>query len=86
MILDTNRSNSETQYLLFMVSYLVHYDTLLQHATDIIAKCHSYFNPKGEKCSLQNASILLQNASVQCIRYYLSTIEIQSALPCFECK
>ena len=25
------------------VSYLIHYDTLLQNATDIITKCNSYF-------------------------------------------
>ena len=67
-------------------SYLVHYDTLLQNTTDIITKCHSHFIRKWDKSSLQNASTLLQNASVQYIRYYLSTTAIQSVLPCFECK
>ena len=31
------------------VSYLVHYDTLLQNAADIIAKCDSYFITKCDK-------------------------------------
>ena len=37
------------------VSYLVHYDTLLQSATDIVTKCDSYFITKCDKDLLQNA-------------------------------
>ena len=47
-----------------IVSYLAHYDTLLQNATDIITKCDSYFITKCGK-SLQNVSVfLLQNVTV----------------------
>ena len=47
------------------VSYLIHYDSLLQNATDIITKCDSYFITKCNKSLLQNASdFLLQNATV----------------------
>ena len=50
-----------------IVSYLAHYDTLLQNATDIITKCDSYFITKRDKSLLQNASgFLLQIATVQC--------------------
>ena len=38
-----------------MFLYLVHYDTLLQNATDIIAKCDRYFITKYDKSELQNA-------------------------------
>ena len=55
-----------------MVSYLVHYKTVLHNATDIITKCDSYFITKCGKTlsqnasgfSLQNATVLLQNAAV----------------------
>ena len=57
------------------VSYLIHYDSLLQNATDIITKCDSYFITKCDRSLLQNASgflsqnllsqgLLLQNATV----------------------
>ena len=47
------------------VLYLVHYDTLLQNAIDIITECDNYFITKCDKSSLQNASdCLLQNATV----------------------
>ena len=47
------------------VSYLIHYDTLLQNAANIITKCGSYFITKCDKSLLQNASgFLLQNATV----------------------
>ena len=47
------------------VSYLVHYDTLLQNVTDIITKCDGYFITKFYESLLQNASgFLLQNATV----------------------
>ena len=46
-------------------SYLTHYDSLLQNATDIITKCDSYFITKCDWSLLQNASgFLLQNAVV----------------------
>ena len=49
-----------------MVSYLVHCDTLLQNATDIIITCKSYFITKCDKSLSQNASgFLLQNATVR---------------------
>ena len=44
---------------------MIHYDTLLQNATDIITKCDSYFITKCDKSLLQNVSgFLLQNAIV----------------------
>ena len=47
------------------VSYLIHYDSLLQYTTDILAKCDSYFITKCNRSLLQNASgFLLQNATV----------------------
>ena len=47
------------------VSYLIHYDSLLQNAIDIITKCDRYFITKCDKGLLQNASgFLLQNAIV----------------------
>ena len=46
------------------VSYLIHYDSLIQNATDIVTKCDSYFIAKCDRSLLQNASVfLLQNAS-----------------------
>ena len=62
------------------VSYLFHYVTLLKNVTDIITKCDSYFITKCGKSSLQNvsgfllqnATVLLQNATVtpKCHVYY----------------
>ena len=54
------------------VSYLIHYNSLLQNPTDIITKCDSYFITKCNKSLLQyasgfllkNATVLLQNATV----------------------
>ena len=46
------------------VSYLIHYDSLLQNTTNI-RKCDSYFITKCTRSLLQNASeFLLQNATV----------------------
>ena len=46
------------------VSYLIHYDSLLQNATYIITKCHSYFDAKCDRSLLQNGSgFLLQNVT-----------------------
>ena len=63
-----------------VVSYFVHYNTLLQIATDIITKCDSYYITKCYRSSLQNTSVfllqnetvLLQNATVftKCDVYY----------------
>ena len=48
-----------------VVSYLVHYDTLLQNVTDIAIKCDGFVITKFEKSLLQNASFfLLQNTIV----------------------
>ena len=56
------------------VSYLIHYDSLLQNATDVITKCGSYFITKCDRSLLQNASgslivllsstVLLENTTV----------------------
>ena len=44
---------------------MIHYDTLLQNATDITTKCVSYLITKCDRSLLQNASgFLLQNATV----------------------
>ena len=48
-----------------VVSYLVHYDTLLQNATDITTKCNSYLIANCDKNLLQDASgDILQNNTV----------------------
>ena len=53
------------------IQYLVHYDSALQNATDIITKCDSYFITKRDKvyykmrrfyCKMRQ---LLQNASIK---------------------
>ena len=47
------------------VLYFIHYDSLLQNAIDLIAKCNDYFITKCGRSLLQNASgFLLQNATV----------------------
>ena len=47
------------------VSYLIHYDSLLQNATDIMTKCDNYFITKCDRSLLPNTSgLLLQNATV----------------------
>ena len=62
MVLDTRWS---WESIVIMVSYSVHYDTLVQNATDIITKCESYFITKCDKSLLQNASpFLLQNTTL----------------------
>ena len=51
--------------MVVLISYLVRYDASLQNATDINAKCDSYFITKRGKTLLQNASgILFQNEAV----------------------
>ena len=63
MVLDIRKSDFGNRVL--TVSYLVHYDTLLQNATDIITRCDNYFITKFEKGFLQNVSgVLLQDAKV----------------------
>ena len=50
--------------IVIFISYLVHYYTLLQNATDGFTKCDSFFIKKCEM-RMQNASgFLLQNATV----------------------
>ena len=47
------------------VSYLIRYDSFLQNATDIISKCDCFFIRKCDRSLLQNAlGFLLQNATV----------------------
>ena len=41
------------------VSYLIHYESLLQNATDIITRCDSYLIPKCDRSLLQNVSSFL---------------------------
>ena len=61
--------------IVIVVSYIVHYDTLLQNATDIFTKCDSYIITKCNKSLLQNlsgflsqsATVLLQNVTIYCI-------------------
>ena len=77
------------------VSYLFHYVTLLENVTDIITKCDSYFITKCGKSSLQNvsgfllqnATVLLQNATVttKCDVYYkrVSTCVYIIILKCY---
>ena len=44
---------------------MIHYDSLLKNATDIITKCNSYFITKCDRSLLKNAlGFLLQNATV----------------------
>ena len=75
-----------------VVSNFVHYNTLLQNATDI--KCDSYFITKYEKSLLQNtsasllenATVLLQNTTVitKCDVYYKTRwykLLMQSGIP-----
>ena len=63
MFLDTRKSNFESRQCFF--SYLVHYDTLLQNAADIITKCEISFITKCDNSLSQNASdFLLHNAIV----------------------
>ena len=62
--LDTT-GNVIWESLVVAVSHLLHYNTLLQNATDFITKWGSYFIPKRDKSLLQNASTFLsQNATV----------------------
>ena len=44
MVLDTEIKFWES--IVFAVSYLLHYDTLLQNARDVITKCGRYFITK----------------------------------------
>ena len=56
------------------VSYLIRYDSLLQNVTDIIAKCDSYFITKCNRNLLQNGScFLLQNATVLLLNATVNT-------------
>ena len=59
-----------------LVSYLIHYNTLLQNAKDIITECDSYFITKRNKSLLQDSlCFLLQNATV----YYKKRQLLQNA-------
>ena len=63
MVLDSEIKFWES--IVFAVSYLLHYDTLLQNARDVITKCGRYFIAKCDKGLLQNASsVTLKNATV----------------------
>ena len=54
------------------VSCLIHYDTLLQNATDIITKCGSYFITECNKSLLQNESVTTNcdDLIIKCDNYY----------------
>ena len=63
MVLDSEIKFWES--IVFAVSYLLHYDTLLQNVRDVITKCGRYFITKCDKGLLQNgSSVILQNATV----------------------
>ena len=65
IVLDTRKSNFGGLTIVFVASYLVHHDTLLQNAIDIITKCDSCFITNCDKSLLKNVSaFLLQNATV----------------------
>ena len=51
-------------------SYLVHYDSLLQNATDIITKFDSYFITKYEKSLSKHSSTKCYNFIAKCNGYY----------------
>ena len=71
-----------------MVSYLVHVNSLLQNATDIIAKWDRYFITKCDKSLLQNALVfLLQNTTVLLqMRRFLNQIVKIKNLAQSDCK
>ena len=46
------------------VPYLIHYDSLLQNARDIITKCDRSLLKNASAFLLQNATVLLQNVTV----------------------
>ena len=50
MVLD--RKKTYCDLTVVAVSYLVHYATLLQNATDFVIKCKNYFITKCGKCLL----------------------------------
>ena len=67
----------------FTVSYLAHYETLLQNTTNIIAKCDCYFITKYDKSLLLDASgFLLQNGRVQ--NYYKDEYLLQNVAVLFQ--
>ena len=72
------------------VSYLIHYDSLLQNATDFIRKCDSYFITNCDRKLLQNASgFLLHNATVLLkMRQFLqiTTIFLQNTIVITKCN
>ena len=47
-----------------MISYLVHYITLLQNPTDVITKCDKSLLQNVSAFLLQKATVLLQNVTV----------------------
>ena len=71
-----------------MVSYLVHFNSLLQNATDIIVKWDRYFITKCDKSLLQNALVfLLQNTTVLLqMRRFLNQIVKIKNLAQSDCK
>ena len=71
------------------VSYLVHYETLLQNATEIITKCDKSLLQNALGILFQNATVLLQNVTVvtkcvdfiiNCNSYYKMRRLLQNAL------
>ena len=60
------------------VSYLMHYDSLLQNATDIITKCDSYFITKCNRSLLQNA-FFYDNFIIKWDSYYKIRLLLQIA-------
>ena len=71
------------------VSYLVHYEILLQNATEIITKCDKSLLQNALGILFQNATVLLQNVTVvtkcvdfitNCNSYYKMRRLLQNAL------
>ena len=75
------------------VSGLIRYDSLLQNATNVIAKCDSYFITKHDRSLLQNATVITEcdDFITKCDIYYkllrtLEAIEYVKKYPTFQEK
>ena len=63
------------------VSYLVHYEILLQNATEIITKCDKSLLQNALGILFQNATVLLQNVTVvtKCVDFITNCKLLQNA-------
>ena len=53
------------------VSHLIHYDSLLQNATDVFTKCDSYFIKKCDGTLLQNVTFITKCDVYYELRHYI---------------